>query len=132
MTMMRMIAGDRSNFHGRSVDDVETKKIHKIVSDAILFGGTTNVCDFVPVLKWVWNRGFEKSLVELQKERVKFIQSLIEDNKTKMSSLESSDLSEETKKCMIQVLLSLQNSDPVYYRDEIIRGLMLVNFCTYT
>lgn len=124
--MMRMIAGKR--FYGESVEDVEeTVKFQEMVTDTFRLGGTTNISDFIPVLGSVMSRGYEKSLIELKEKRDWFMQRFIEENRRIASSESTStSLSKENYKNMIQVLLSLQRSDPDYYTDEIIRGMMLV------
>ncbi|PON46896.1 Cytochrome P450, E-class, group I [Trema orientale] len=131
--MMRMVAGRR--YYCESVNnELEAKKVHEIVSESNRLGGTSNISDFLPVMRWTWSGvGFEKSLIELQKKRVSFIQSLI-DEKRKMASFNKSSppvLLEETK-CLIEVLLSLQESEPEYYKDENIRGIMLTLYSSGT
>lgn len=122
--MMRMIAGKR--YYGENVEKVEeAAKFQEMVSETLRLGGTTNVSDFLPLFKSVLSGKYEKSLIEVQKKRDSFMQSLIEENR-RIASRENS-LSKDHKKNMIEVLLSLQESDPEYYTDEIIRGLMLVN-----
>ncbi|CAL5418075.1 unnamed protein product [Camellia sinensis] len=49
------------------------------------------------------------------------MQDLIEENRRMMSD----SASEWRSKTMIDVLLSLQQNEPQYYKDEITRGLML-------
>ncbi|XP_024027377.1 cytochrome P450 81E8 [Morus notabilis] len=121
--MLRMVAAKR--YYGESVEDIEeAKKVHKIVTDGNLLGGTSNIGDFLPLPKWIFSGGDVKSLIELQKKRVSFMQSLIEERRKILTS-HGSSISEEMKtKCMIDVLLYLQESDPESYSDDIIRGLM--------
>ena len=114
--MMRMIAGKR--YYGENVDEGEAGKFEEMVSDTLRLGGTTNISDFVPLYRWIRGRGYEKSLIELQKKRDGLMQGLIEENRKRSNPNE--------KKNMIEDLLSLQESDPEYYTDDIIRGLMLV------
>ncbi|GMN35001.1 hypothetical protein TIFTF001_005028 [Ficus carica] len=128
--MMRMIAGKR--YYGENVEPVEdTKRFQEMVRDTLRLGGTTNISDFLPVLRFV-SRGYEKSLIELQEKRDRFMQRLIEENRERASSESSTSLSEENNKNMIQVLLFLQENEPDYYTDEIIRGMMLALFSAGT
>ncbi|XP_050273172.1 cytochrome P450 81E8-like [Quercus robur] len=78
--------------------------------------------DFLPIIKWVGLSGLEKRLVILQGKRDKFMQDLIEELRR---TRDSSDFEGKTK-TMTDVLLSLQEAEPEYYTDEIIRGMMLV------
>lgn len=123
--MMRMIAGKR--YYGENVAEVEeAKKFQEIVTATFRLGAVTNISDFLPVLKWVGGRsGYENSLIELQKTRDGFMQRLIDEYKEKASR---GTVSGDKKKTMIEVLLGLQESEPEYYTDEIIKGIMVV--CT--
>ena len=127
-TMMRMIAGKRYS-EGCPEELEEARKVHVFVRESVRLGGTTNlISDFMPLLRWVW-RGdyYEKCLIELQKKRVEFMQTLIEEKRTSTNNHERDSFSKlERKKCMIDVLLSLQEKEPEYYTDDIIRGIMLV------
>ena len=54
------------------------------------------------------------------------MQHLIEEHNTKMNSQTDCRLPlKEGRKILIEVLLSLQRTEPEYYTDEIIIGLML-------
>ena len=129
--MMRMLVGKRC-YGGVSGTAEEGKQIQEIVSEAHRLGSTTYVSDFVPVLGRVWDRGYEKSLNELQRKRVRFMQSLIDDEKREMARSVPNINIEEKKKNMIDVLFTLQESEPQYYTDEIIRGFMLVCISQYS
>ncbi|KAK7857858.1 cytochrome p450 81e8 [Quercus suber] len=74
--------------------------------------------DYLPFLRWVGNRGKEKRLILVQEKRDSFMQSLIEKHKRMGSS-------EGEKKTLIEVMLAKQESEPEYFKDEIIRGIML-------
>lgn len=115
--MMRMIAGKREVEEGR--------KIREIVTETFLLGGVTIMEDYLPFLRWVGNRGKEKRLILVQEKRDSFMQSLIEEHRRMGSS-------EGEKRTLIEVMLAKQESEPEYFKDEIIRGIMLVrsNFCT--
>nr|WMZ41201.1 cytochrome P450 family 81 subfamily Q polypeptide 3 [Ipomoea batatas] len=123
--MMRMIAGKR--YYGENVEDIEeAKRFRAIVTDTFRLGGATNVGDFVPALKGVFKE-LENSLVELQHRRDSFMQDMIKDCRKRMEN--DGDRHTESagkKKSFVEVLLSLQENEPEYYKDEIIRSLMLV------
>ncbi|CBI36289.3 unnamed protein product, partial [Vitis vinifera] len=97
----------------------ETAKFQEIIEDTFRLGDTTNIGDYLPVLRWLGVKGKEKGLRELQRKRDRFMQGLIEEHRTRMAK----EVGE--KKTMIEVLLSLQEKEAEYYTDEIIRGLML-------
>ncbi|KAB2619456.1 isoflavone 2'-hydroxylase-like [Pyrus ussuriensis x Pyrus communis] len=119
--VMRMIAGKR--YYGEHMADLEqAKRFKQIVTESFELSGVTNIGDFVPVLKYLGVTGLEKKLVILQKKRDGFMQDLIEEHR----KLQSGSVSEQRRKTMVEVLLSLQETEPEYYTDEIIRGIMQV------
>ncbi|XP_044509865.1 cytochrome P450 81Q32-like [Mangifera indica] len=119
--MMRMIAGKR--FYEENMADLEeAKKFKEIVTETFRLSGATNIVDFIPFLKWVGLNNVEKSLVILQGKRDKFMQDLIEEHRRMRNDFASPDGS----KTMINVLLSLQENEPEYYTDHVIRGMMQV------
>uniref|UniRef100_A0A5B7BVS7 Isoflavone 2'-hydroxylase-like n=1 Tax=Davidia involucrata TaxID=16924 RepID=A0A5B7BVS7_DAVIN len=119
--MMRMIAGKR--YYGDNIGELEeTRKFKEIVTQTFQLSGATNIADFVPVLKWVGFNGIEKRLKVLQEKRDGFMQDLIEEHR----KMRSDSCSEQRSKTMTDVLLSLQETEPEYYTDQIIRGIMQV------
>ncbi|XP_024027369.1 cytochrome P450 81E8 [Morus notabilis] len=124
--MMRMIAGKR--YYGESLAEVEeARRFREIVRKTFSLGATTSVSDFVPLMRCFGGKEYEKSLIELQRDRDGFMQNLIEEHRKRATSnCGSCSLQEDKNKTMIEVLLSLQESEPEFYKDEIIRGLMAV------
>ncbi|GJU12837.1 cytochrome P450 81E8-like protein [Tanacetum coccineum] len=117
--MMRMISGKR--YFGGDIPEVieeEGKRFRKILDDMFLFGGAAIVGDYLPILSWLGVNGLEKKLVDLAKRRKVFFQGLIEQLRKSKGV--------NKKKTMIELLLSLQESDPDYYTDDMIRSFVLV------
>lgn len=128
--MMRMIAGKRYFGDQDVEDDEERKTFQNIVAETFLLGGATNLGDFLPVLRWVGYGGIEKKLKQLHRKRDDFMQRLVEGHKKKLTVMGDDcgggDGDEIGKtKTMIEVLLKLQESEPDYYKDELIRSIML-------
>ncbi|KAL4559913.1 hypothetical protein LXL04_032059 [Taraxacum kok-saghyz] len=116
--VMRVIAGKR--FYGREVEDSEeANKFMNIISDVFEICGASNLGDFVPFLQWIDFQGLEKRLSKLQTENDRFSQILIEERRRKRRN---SDTEANT---FIDAMLSLQESEPEYYTDDIIKGNML-------
>ncbi|KAK3007760.1 LOW QUALITY PROTEIN: hypothetical protein RJ639_013496 [Escallonia herrerae] len=78
--------------------------------------GASNPGDFLPVLRWINYKGVEKTLVRLGKKMDAFMQGLVDENWRGNGKNNN----------MISHLLSLQESQPEYYTDQIIKGLVLV------
>lgn len=120
--MMMMIAGKR--YYGEDMAQMkEARQFKEIVTETFELSGATNIGDFVPVMNLLGLSGLEEKLVMLQRKRDKFMQDLIEQRRILRRNT-SSD--QERSKTMIDELLSLQESEPEYYTDEIIRGMIQV------
>ncbi|KAL2232633.1 isoflavone 2'-hydroxylase-like [Sesamum indicum] len=87
-----------------------------------------DICDYIPLLRWVGFKGMERNMVNLQKIRDVFLQRLIDEGRKQIG--DSSSV--EGKKTFVQALLSLQQAEPEYYTDEILKGLILPMFTAGT
>ncbi|ONI02896.1 hypothetical protein PRUPE_6G227400 [Prunus persica] len=114
--IMTMVAGKRYYGDDMSVDKEEAKQFRQIMSDAFLYGSAANPADFLPILNWVGRGGYEKKVKTLAKRTDAFLQGLIDEHRRKGKNGTT----------MIDHLLSLQESQPEYYNDQIIKGLILV------
>ncbi|XP_076944717.1 cytochrome P450 81Q32-like [Bidens hawaiensis] len=118
--MMRMIAGKRY-FNGAMGE--EGKRFREILDETFVLASASNVVDYLPFLSWFGIKGVEKRLIELQVKRDVFFQELIEQLREPKGENERT---KKMKKTMIEVLLKLQEEDPKYYHDEMIRSFVLV------
>ncbi|KAL7616068.1 hypothetical protein Lser_V15G00896 [Lactuca serriola] len=116
--MMRMISGKR--YFGGDIPEVEEegKRFRAILSETFLLSVAANVGDYLPFLSWFGVKGLQNKLNALKEKRDVFFQGLIEHIRKSKG--------ENSKKTMIEVLLSLQESDPQYYTDEMIKSFVLV------
>lgn len=123
--IMRMIAGKR--YCGDRVEEAEeASKFREMVAENFRLGSVSNIEDFLPMLRWAGN-GVVKRLIKLQQKRDSLMQSLIEEHRRMRSCGAENYTKNKKNKTMIEVLLDLQESQPEYYKDEIIRGIMLVS-----
>lgn len=122
--MMRMIAGKK--YYGGDMSALdEAKRFQGIINDTVRLGGASHMLDFLPVLRWVGFRGIEKGLTDLRERRDQFMQRLLDEHRRIMSESKN-NIDGGRRKTMIEVLLSLQESEPEYYTDNTIRTLLLV------
>ncbi|XP_030962375.1 cytochrome P450 81E8-like [Quercus lobata] len=113
--IMRMVAGKR--YYGEDVKgEEEARQFRGIMKEMAEAGGVSNPQEFVPLLQWIDHGRLEKRLMKLANKTDAFLQGLIDEKRSK----------EEKGNTMIDHLLSLQNSQPEYYTDQIIKGLILV------
>lgn len=80
-------------------------------------------CDYFPLLRWIDLLGTQRKFKSLNMRRDKFLQSLIDEARTKLES----STSIEGKKSYLEALLSMQKAEPELYNDEILKGLILVS-----
>ncbi|XP_062113868.1 isoflavone 2'-hydroxylase-like [Humulus lupulus] len=123
-TMMRMIVGKR--YYEDCIVSEEAEMFQEMITQTPKLSSYTLISDFIPMLRiFGYEKKIRKNMIELQNNRDKFMQNLIEQQK-KATKNDDNSLSQEKKmKTMIEVLLTLQESEPEYYKDEIIKGLML-------
>ncbi|KAK6277573.1 hypothetical protein POUND7_017896 [Theobroma cacao] len=116
--MMGMIAGKR--YYGENLEDVEeARRFREVHVETFKLSAKLNIGDFLP---WIKSRELERKLIECQSKRDKFMQDLIEQHKRRMRN----NCDRMRKKTLIEVLVSLQESEPEYYTDQMIRALVLV------
>ncbi|XP_028769833.1 cytochrome P450 81E8-like [Neltuma alba] len=115
--MMRMLSGKRYWGDDNEVGDVEeARKIREIIKQLVSLGGVNNIADFLPILRWFDFGHLEKRLKSFAKRADGFLQGLIDEHRN----------AKQRANTMIDHLLSLQESQPEYYTDQIIKGLILV------
>ncbi|KAF3624456.1 Cytochrome 81E8 [Capsicum annuum] len=110
--IMRMVAGKR--YYGEEVDNEEANHFRELVEEAILYGGTSNLMDFMPAIFRLFYRSPEKNLARIGEKMDALLQGLIDEHHRNKS-----------RSTMIDHLLSLQESQPEYYTDQIIKGVIL-------
>ncbi|CAL2267592.1 unnamed protein product [Prunus armeniaca] len=114
--IMTMVAGKRYYGDDVSVDKEEAKHFRQIMREAFSYSGAANSAKFFPSLNWVGSGGYEKKVKTLAERTDVFLQGLIDEHRRKGNNGTT----------MINHLLSLQKSQPEYYNDQIIKGLILV------
>ncbi|KAL5556886.1 hypothetical protein UlMin_039122 [Ulmus minor] len=112
---MRMVAGKR--YYG---DDVANKdeahRFVEVMNEAFFLAGSAYLGDFVPVYDIISGNRFEKRVKKVAKRMDEFLQGLIDEIRN----------GEKGGDSMIAHLLSLQEQQPDYYTDQIIKGFTLI------
>lgn len=122
--IMRMVAGKR--YFGVEVEDSEeAREFRLLIRDLFELSGASNPGDFVPFLRWIDFGKMEKKMLRVQKKMDAFLQGLIEEKRREDDEKVFEQKGGKTKS-MIDSMLGLQDSDPHYYSDEIIKGNVLV------
>ena len=116
----RMVAGKR--YYGEDVEYTEAKRFREIISQLfVLVGASSNPADFLPILRWTGLGYHEKKLKNIMRETKAIMQGLIDEHRS------GNDKGSVDNNSMIDHLLSLQKTEPEYYTDDIIKGLVQVS-----
>ncbi|KAL0332292.1 UNVERIFIED_CONTAM: cytochrome [Sesamum calycinum] len=84
----------------------------EMISEVLESAEATNPEDFLPFLLWIDYRGLKKKLAGLAEKMDGFYQGLMDEHR------------QEKRNTIVGHLLSLQESDPEFYTDQIIKGFM--------
>ncbi|XVF17591.1 hypothetical protein REPUB_Repub10bG0136800 [Reevesia pubescens] len=116
-TITRMIAGKR--YYGEDMAGIEeARHARELIDDMFAKVAEPYPGDFLPIFKYLDTQGFEKKVNKLGREVDVLFQGLVDERRRNKGDLESGNT-------MIDHLLSLQESQPELYTDEIIKGLVL-------
>ncbi|CAK8539671.1 unnamed protein product [Lathyrus sativus] len=116
-TIMRMVSGKRYYGDDCDVSDVEEARLFReMIKEIVMLAGANNVGDFLGFLRWFDFDGLEKRLKRISKRTDSFLQGLIDEHR----------FGKRNANTMIDHLLKQQESQPEYYTDEIIKGLIVV------
>ncbi|MCE3216365.1 hypothetical protein HAX54_006255 [Datura stramonium] len=111
--IMRMAAGKR--YYSDEVDNEEANHFRELMEEVNSYEGASNPADFMPcIFRWFFT-SMEKKLARLGQKLDELLQGLIDDHR-----------SHKARNTIIDHLLSLQESQPEYYTDQIIKGIILV------
>lgn len=113
-----MVCGKR--FYGEEAVDEEAKKFREVMDEMAEFGLGSNLGDFVPIYRWFDFSGDHKKLKKVGEKMDAFFQGLVDEQRNNNKK--------ENSNTLIHHLLSFQESQPEYYSDQIIKGLIMVSF----
>ncbi|BAU00255.1 hypothetical protein LR48_Vigan06g029300 [Vigna angularis] len=118
--VIRMVCGKR--YYGEEHDGTtaeEAKKFRELMDEISQFGLGSNLGDFVPLFRIFRSH---KKLRKVGEKLDAFFQGLIDEHRNK----------KESSNTMIDHLLSSQKSQPDYYTDQIIKGLIMAFYVAGT
>lgn len=129
--MMRIVAGKRGTEEGAGAANMEVAKKFLLEFKEIFFPSMImNVCDFFPILRLIgYGKGIEKRFVRIQKMRDEYMQNLIDDIRIRLKKTSSSfEAASMRNKSLIETLLSLQESEPEFYSDDVLKSIIVIMF----
>ncbi|XP_047315497.1 cytochrome P450 81Q32-like [Impatiens glandulifera] len=113
--VMRMMTGKRYYGQEELSNNHEASVFRALIEEVLQYGGISNLGDFFPILKLIDYGNFEKNVRKVHNKMDTFLQNLIEGCRLNKNG-----------NSVVDHLLSLQESQPEYYTDEIIKGFILV------
>ncbi|KAL2895058.1 Cytochrome P450 81E8 [Bienertia sinuspersici] len=114
--MTRMTAGKR--YYGKDVEDTsQAKQFSDIMREGSVLSAADNPGDFLPMLKFMF-KGLEKKMVAWMEKTDNFYQRLLDERKSMAYK--------DGNKAIIDVLISAQQHDPVFFTNEVIKGMVMV------
>ncbi|KAF8034176.1 hypothetical protein BT93_C0450 [Corymbia citriodora subsp. variegata] len=118
--LLRMLTGKR--YHWEDVTDAEeASSFRGMTSELLKYVDGVYPGDFSSILRLLFT-GYEKNVSRLSKRSDQFLQKLIEEHRGSPKT----GGSRENRDTVLDHLLLLQETQPEYYTDEIIKGLILV------
>lgn len=94
----------------------EAREFRDTVSEMLKLMGLSNKGDYLPFLRWFDFQNVEKRLKNISNRYDNILNKILEENRS----------SKDRENSMIDHLLKLQETQPEYYTDQIIKGLALV------
>ncbi|GFP96098.1 cytochrome p450 81e8 [Phtheirospermum japonicum] len=111
--IMRMVAGKR--YYGEEAeDDEEAKRFRDLTKEALELTSASNPGEIFPFLNRIGFNGLERKLAAHSRRTDEFMQGLLGEHRRG-----------ERQNTMVDRLLALQESEPGYYSDEVITGLIV-------
>ncbi|CAN6361583.1 unnamed protein product [Urochloa humidicola] len=102
----------------------DVRRIQEIVEETFAVSGAPSVGDLFPALRWVDRlRGVDAALARLQARRDAFVGGLVDDQRRRRCDAGGR---ETGTKSVIDELLSLQEIDPEFYTDTVIKGIVII------
>ena len=93
-----------------------------MIKEVVKLAGANNPGEFLPMLRWFDLDNVEKKLKGMGAKIDGFLQGLVDKHRSGKTSGNT----------LINHLLALQKSQPEYYTDQIIKGLILVSITDFT
>ena len=105
-----------------TVGPMEGRRFQEIIEEAFYLSAASNPEDFLPVTRWLGVSKLKKRLVKLEKEIDELLQGMVDERRTGRQT----KMIEEEKKTILDVMLSLQETEAEHFTDQIIKGMIMV------
>lgn len=119
----QMVVGERYFGENKTVTQEEGKKFDELMAEAIELSGALSMEDLLPAVKWLGINKFRKRMECVDKEFDIVLQDLLDECRKQRLDKE---VKKEEKTTLLDVMILLQEKDPEYYTDTLIKGTMLI------
>ncbi|KAK3043647.1 hypothetical protein RJ639_000063 [Escallonia herrerae] len=121
-----MIMGKR--YYGEDVADPKIAvHFQGLMREFLQLLKISNIGDYLPIFRWMDFGGLEKSMIALMKRMDKFLQDTVDEHRQKLRDNTATNGSREPQRLtMIDTLLALQETEPEFYTDQIVKGLIMI------
>ncbi|KAJ0091400.1 hypothetical protein Patl1_13992 [Pistacia atlantica] len=119
--IMRMVAGKKC-IEEEEIDKDEAKGKMDEMTRIFRPDVTMALGDYFPFLRWLTYFGVERKLVKLHHKRDALTQALLDAHRNSEKSRSVGDT--EVSGTIVDVMLKLQESEPDFYTDNVIKGIM--------
>nr|ANC33510.1 1,3,7-trihydroxyxanthone synthase [Hypericum perforatum] len=130
--IMRVAAGKR---HVPVVDEdtKEEKRLLQQFKDLFFPIVSMTICDFIPVMRLIGYKGIEKSMIQLAEKREVFLNGLVAEVRARRAAAGKTTVGENGEGVsVIDIILNLQETDPEFYTDDIVKGIVMMMFIAGT
>ncbi|KAK8988847.1 hypothetical protein V6N11_030221 [Hibiscus sabdariffa] len=122
--ILRIIAGKR--YYGKDAVEKEAEEFRDMMREAAEIHGSAHLNDFFPLLQWVDFQGVERRMKGAMEKQDTFLQALLEEHrKMREDSAHQHASNKDTKTTLIDIMLSLQQTEPEFYTDQTIKAVIL-------
>ncbi|KAK2660209.1 hypothetical protein Ddye_006742 [Dipteronia dyeriana] len=127
--IMMMIVAGKKCFEEEELDLDEIAK-GKLDDLKQIFGPFENMAlgDYFPYLRWLTYFGVEKQLIKVHKKRDAYIQALLDTLQNNYNPVPGGEISRP----IIDVLLKLRESEPEFYTNDVVKGIILTTLLAGT
>ncbi|KAG6478075.1 hypothetical protein ZIOFF_061507 [Zingiber officinale] len=106
----------------------QRRRLRMMIEEAFAESGVASAADFLPWLRWLGWRATERKFLEIQRKRDRLFGELVERHRRQLGGdakdAEATGKGKEGKTAVIDVMLSLQQRDPQFYTDDIVKGVV--------
>ncbi|CAN1164013.1 Cytochrome P450 81C13 [Linum perenne] len=130
--MMRLAVGRRCVEEEEAGTEEERVKFGEF-KDTFYPSLGMNICDFVPILRKIGYGAIEKKMMKLRKKRDDYLEQLVDGvMKYRERSLKTGSNGDEEVKSIAEIILSLRDSDPDFYDDDVLNSTIMMMFVAGT